>query len=205
MERIGKELSTEQIVEQVSRDREFYEMSGGGVTISGGEPTLQAEFLLELLGGIKQRGLHTALETCGFFGEDLIEALVEHVDLFLYDIKHVRAEHHEYFTGVSNERIVSNFSKILGRVGSSRVIPRVPVIPGFNDDADSIEGMVAFLNEVGYDGPVHLMPYNRMAKTKWEKIGKGSLYRDMGSLEEETLGGIVSCFERASFETVCNR
>ncbi|GAB4345455.1 MAG: glycyl-radical enzyme activating protein [Candidatus Abyssubacteria bacterium] len=202
---IGKELSTERIVELVSRDRDFYEISGGGVTISGGEPTLQAEFLLDLLGAIKQKGLHTALETCGFFGNALIETLVKHVDLFLYDIKHVMPDIHTRFTGASNEHILSNFSNILRRVGASRIIPRIPVIPGFNDDRDSIEGLATFLHDVGYNGSVHLMPYNRMAKTKWEKIGKGPLYKDMGLLDEETLQGIVSHFEQASFHAVCSR
>ncbi len=205
MEKIGAELSADEVAERVSRDTTFYESSGGGVTVSGGEPTFQAEFLFELLRAVKGRGLHTALETCGYFDRDLVDDLLELVDLFLYDIKHADPDIHKKLTGVSNEKILGNFSSILSRAGNARIVPRVPVIPGFNDDADSIEGIVACLKRAGYAGPVHLMPYNRMAKTKWEKIGRGSSYRDMGLQPDEVLDKIIAQFEQASFETVCNR
>jgi pyruvate formate lyase activating enzyme len=205
MEKIGKELSVNEIAESVSHDKIFYETSGGGVTISGGEPTFQADFLFEILRAVKQAGIHTAIETCGHFGDKLLDSLVELVDLFLYDIKHIDSETHKKFTGVSNETILANFSQILGRVGNERIIPRIPLISGINDDADSIDKIAAFLRQAGYRGPVHLMPYNRMAKTKWEKIGKGALYRDMGILSDETIAMIASRLETASLEPVCNR
>jgi pyruvate formate lyase activating enzyme len=204
MEVIGKGFSASEIVERVSRDKVFYETSGGGVTISGGEPTMQAEFLFDILRTLKKAGIHTAIETCGFFDEKLVDELVGLVDLFLFDIKHTDPETHKRFTGVTNERILSNFSTIRSRVGNERIVPRIPVIPGFNDDTTSIDGILSFLGETGYAGPVHLMPYNRMAKTKWEKIGRGSSYRDMGLLPDETLESIASRIEHASFEPVCN-
>ena len=203
-EKIGKELSANEIAESVLRDRAFYEASGGGVTISGGEPTLQAEFLLEILRAVKQVGIHTAIETCGYFDKRLLDSLVELVDLFLYDIKHIDSATHKKFAGVSNERILANFSEILSRVGNKRITPRIPLIPSFNDDAASIDQIAAFLRQAGYHGPVHLMPYNRMAKTKWEKIGKGALYKDMGVLSDQTIETIASKLKAASFETVCN-
>lgn len=203
-EKIGKKIAPHEIVEIVAGDNVFYDSSGGGVTISGGEPTFQADFLLEILQLMKDGGIHTALETCGYFEEKLVDKLPQLVDLFLFDIKHIEAETHKSFTGVSNARILSNFSNILSRIGSERIFPRIPVIPGFNADRDSLDQILAFLDETGHAGQVHLMPYNRMAKTKWEKIGRLSSYKDMGELSEGTLDEFMSRIERASFAPVCN-
>ena len=205
MELIGKEMSAGQIIEIVERDKIFYDNSGGGVTISGGEPTMQADFMLELLQAIKNGGIHTAIETCGFFSEALIDDLVNLVDLFLFDIKHINPETHKTFTGMSNESILSNFKVICSRIGSERIIPRVPLIPGFNADLDSIDAIVAFLKQVDYSGPVHLMPYNKMAKTKYEKMGKGAIYKDMGDLTDEDIETIINQIEYRSFKAVCSR
>jgi pyruvate formate lyase activating enzyme len=205
MERIGKELSPDEIAEAVCRDREFYDSSDGGVTISGGEPTMQAEFLLATLSAIKGYGIHTAIETCGCFDEKLIRELLETADLFLYDIKHTDPVIHRRFTGASSEKTLENFRAILSQTGSARIIPRIPLIPGFNDDEDSVGHIISYLRNVGYKGPVHLMPYNRMAKTKWGKIGKASAYRDMGLQTEEDLERVISRFAQGSFQTVCNR
>jgi pyruvate formate lyase activating enzyme len=204
MERIGKLLSPDEILTLVSRDKAFYETTGGGLTVSGGEPTFQAGFLTEILRLARESGIHTALETCGCCEQEIVDSLTESVDLFLYDIKHADAEKHKEFTGVSNEKIMSNFSRILSCVGSGRIIPRIPVIPGFNDDGDSVDMVISFLKQSRYSGPVHLMPYNRMARTKWEKIGRGASYKDMGVLSDTAIEKVVSHFEQASFEAVCN-
>jgi pyruvate formate lyase activating enzyme len=205
MEKIGKKLSAAEIVERVSRDRTFYDASGGGITISGGEPTMQADFLLEWLRELKGARLHTAIETSGHFPENLVDELADLVDLLLFDIKHIDPGRHRQFTGVGNERILSNFSTTLSRVGVVRIVPRIPLIPGFNDDSASLDGIIAFLKQAGHPGPVHVMPYNRMAKTKWEKIGRSSSYRDMGPQADEDIEAVVAAFDRAAFETVCNR
>lgn len=205
MQQIGKIMSVDEIVSIAERDKPFYETSGGGITISGGEPTLQSRFLLELLKLFKEKGIHTALETCGFFKEDIIDDLIELVDLFLFDIKHIDPDEHKKFTFVSNDKILSNFTKIHSKVGSNRIVARIPIIPGINTDLKIIEGIANFLKEIGYTGPVHLMPYNKMAKTKYEKVGKGDLYKDMGDLTEDTLENITKGFQDRNFEVVCNR
>ena len=205
MQQIGKPISVDEIVSIAERDKPFYDTSGGGITISGGEPTLQSRFLLELLKKFKEKGIHTALETCGFFKEDIIDNLVELADLFLFDIKHIDPIEHKKFTFVSNERILSNFTKIHSIVGSNRIIARIPIIPGVNTDFKTIEGIANFLKKIDYTGPVHLMPYNKMAKTKYEKVGKGDLYKDMGDLTEEMLVDITKEFNIKNLEVVCNR
>jgi pyruvate formate lyase activating enzyme len=204
LEIIGRELSVDDVLREVVADLPFYEDSGGGVTVSGGEATLQPAFLMEMLSVMKENGIHTALETCGFFDPALVEPLEGLVDLFLFDIKSLDEKTHKTLTGVGIEEIIDNFTALLGRAGSSRVVPRIPVIPGFNADDDSVSSIARFLTSVGYDGPVHLMPYNTMAKSKYEKVGKAALYRDMGALPEDRLMRISEIFGDAGFAVVVN-
>ena len=200
IEIIGKNRSTDEIVELIVRDKPFYDNSGGGATISGGEPTMQANFLLELLNKLKNKNIHIAIETCGYFNEEIREKLIDLVDLFLFDIKHSDSNIHEKYTGVPNSKILENFRYIHSKVGSKRIIPRIPLIPSFNDDHATILGIIAFLKSITYSGEVHLMPYNKLAKTKYEKIGKEDKYQDMGDLTEEKIAEIVKLFEAQSFK-----
>lgn len=203
-EKIGEDVSPEYILEKVIADRPFYETSGGGVTVTGGEATLQPDFLVETLSLIKENSISTALETAGLFNIELIDRLKEVVDLFLFDIKQIDSKIHRELTGVPNEKILKNFKEILNGFGCDRIIPRIPLIPNFNADDESMKKIASFLVENGYDGPVHLMPYNSLAKSKYEKVGMGKLYRDMGSLEKECLESIVSIFSDRRFEVVVN-
>ena len=203
MERIGFEIAAGQVVERVMRDKAFYENSGGGVTVSGGEPTFQKDFLFDLLGSLKSSGIHTAVETCGYFSENLLEPLTERTDLFLYDLKHIDTEPHRETTGVTNDRILANFSGILAKAGVDRIVPRIPLIPGFNTGAESIEKFISFLRNAGYTGSVHLMPYHGWARGKYKRTGRDGSFRDPGKItgpELESIGGI---FERAGFAPLC--
>ena len=197
---IGKEAETEEIVEQVMRDAPFFEDSGGGVTITGGEPTFQKEFLLELLAAFKQRGIHTAIETCGFFPRELIPELAETTDLFLYDLKHMDREKHVQATGGDNERIKENFRELLARAGSARLVPRIPLVPGFNTDDEAVRAFALFLEQAGYQGPVHLMPYHSWARGKYERLGRGKAFREAGTLSESRLEEIAGIFADKGFE-----
>ena len=204
MEIVGRNISVEELVEIVVRDKPFYDNSGGGVTISGGEPTLQIDFLLELLKELKKQGIHTAIETCGYFNEDLICELVKYIDLFLFDIKLIDNEKHKEFTGVLNEKILENFSKIFSKVGNERINPRIPLIPGVNTDLSAIQQIIIFLQRINYNGQIHLMPYNKLTKTKYEKVGMGDIYKDRGDLTAEALKKIARLFEQHSYEVIIN-
>jgi glycyl-radical enzyme activating protein len=201
---IGLERTADEVAALLLRDKLFYDNTGGGVTVSGGEPTLQYAFLGELLELLKRRGVHTALETCGHFDARLIPELAEIVDLFLYDVKHTDSETHGGLTGVGTEKILANFRALLAHVGADRVVPRVPLIPGFNTSAETFDGVLAFLFDAGYRGAVHLMPYNRLSRSKYGKIGEGERYRDMGVLGDEVLERCVRAIEARGFTAVCN-
>jgi pyruvate formate lyase activating enzyme len=133
-----------------------------------------------------------------------LEPLAEVIDLFLFDIKHADCEKHRNLTGVPSRLIHENFAALLNIAGQSRVLPRIPLIPGFNTDEDSIQQIITFLKNHKYSGPVHLMPYNSMAKTKWEKIGRVDEYRIMGAFTKEDTERIRGLFENAGFEVVVN-
>ena len=204
LEIIGRSVSADDVLREVLADLPFYADSGGGVTVSGGESTIQSTFLTAVLSLLKDHGIHTALETCGFFDASLVGPLNALVDLFLFDIKSLDADRHRAMTGVGVEKITDNFTSLLRLSGSSRIIPRIPVIPDFNADDDSISAVARFLSKVEYAGPVHLMPYNTMAKSKYEKVGRGDLYRDMGLLPEERLARISDIFSGSGFRVVIN-
>ncbi len=205
METIGHEISAEEIVKQVLSDKPFYDDSDGGVTITGGEPTAQSGFLIELLELLQGKGIHTAVETCGYFAEDLVEPLTRRVDLFLYDVKHVDSPRHREGTGVDPGQILANFRRILGCVGAARVIPRIPVIPGFNAEPRDVDAIGAFLRAAGYAGPVHLLPFHCWAKYKYERLGREGAFADRGKVEEARLVEIEEGLSAVGLTPVCQR
>lgn len=169
-ERIGYSIRASELVELVARDKPFFDRSGGGVTATGGEPTMQTDFLLDLVEGFHTLGVHTTLETCGHFTPRLRDALAEGIDLFLFDLKTMTPELHRRETGVDNALILENFVTLLERVGPERLIPRIPLVPGFNTSSSEIESFRSFLSRVGYRGSVHLMPYHSLARGKYERL-----------------------------------
>jgi pyruvate formate lyase activating enzyme len=164
----GREMRVDEIVAEAIRDRAFYETSNGGVTISGGEPLLQSEFLLALLRALKDEGVHTALDTSGFAPWGSLEAVLGLVDLVLYDIKHLESEVHRRATGVPNELILENLRKAAGR---SPVWLRVPLISGFNDSDEHIESLVGLAKEVDAE-KISLLPYHEGGRAKCEQVGR---------------------------------
>jgi pyruvate formate lyase activating enzyme len=172
MEMIGYEVSAAEVAGIVERDKPFFDDSGGGVTLTGGEPTAQAGFLFELAGKLRKRGMHVALETCGYFDRKLVDRLVDSVDLFLFDVKHLSERRHKEATGAGNRRILENFRALVERAGEERVVPRIPVIPGFNSDGKSVESTAVFLAEKNWRGPVHLLAHHTWARDKYRMLGR---------------------------------
>ena len=205
MERIGTWMTSREVAECVLADVTFFNESNGGATISGGEPTAQKDFLIETLRMIKEKGIHTAIETCGYFSGRSIPELAPVVDLFLFDIKHVDEKKHEDATGVRPEKILNNFAAIVADYGPEKIIPRIPVIPGFNADPDSIAMIAEFLQRAGYSGSVHCMPYNNLSKQKYETLGKADRYIDRGTLQESQLESARETFLKHGFEVYCNQ
>lgn len=169
-ELIGREMTSEDVLAEVGRDTVFYDASGGGVTFSGGEPLLQHEFLLSLLVGCRDRAIHTAVDTSGYAAPAVLAAVAETTDLFLYDLKLLDDERHRHFTGVSNRLILENLRRLVA--WGKRVVVRVPLIPGVNDDEANVGGIGSFVASVGGVSEVHVLPYHEAGMVKYERLGK---------------------------------
>lgn len=167
---VGRAMTVAEVVEEVRRDSAFYDQSGGGVTFSGGEPLAQPAFIGELLQACHQLDLHTSLDTCGYAPWDVLENVRRDVDLFLYDLKLMDDTRHRQVTGVSNRPILSNLRR-LDELGH-RVVLRVPIVPGFNDDDDNAQALGAFSAGLRFLAHIELLSYHRIGRDKYERLGK---------------------------------
>ncbi len=169
IEVVGREMTVQEVLAEVEKDRIFFEESKGGVTFSGGEPLMQPEFLKELLSVAQKRGLHTAVDTSGYAPWDIILDIAQYTDLFLYDIKLMRDDLHYKYTGVSNSIILDNLKKLAKIHNNIQV--RVPLIPGINNDEQSITELCEFLQTEGIK-KVSLLPYHSTGTDKYSRLGE---------------------------------
>ncbi len=156
---IGQRMTVAEVMAQVKKDTIFYDQSGGGVTFSGGEPLMQPVFLLSLLSACRAEGIRTAVDTTCHADPQMIQRVGEMADLFLCDIKHMDCELHKQFTGVGNERILSNI-RMLSAV-AREIHVRIPIIPGFNGGRHNIEQTARFVQSLKTVRRVDILPYNR--------------------------------------------
>ena len=167
---IGTWYSVDELMYRLLQDKPFFISTGGGVTLSGGEPTLQMDFAGRLLQALKREGIHTALETSGFFSYGLFKAkMLPWLDLIYFDIKLIDAADSKEHCGRSNKRILDNFSQLIGDV-TIPVIPRIPLIPGITTTEKNLKGIAAFLDRHGIKS-CELMPYNPLWIDKLQKLG----------------------------------
>jgi pyruvate formate lyase activating enzyme len=160
-------MTVDEVVSVAERDGLFYRNSGGGVTVSGGEPTLQVDFVEALMKKLKSKGLHVALDTCGEAPWEDLERLVKHADLVLYDLKHMDNEEHRRGTGTGNERVLVNAVKASQ---APELWMRVPVMGGYNDSPEQIAEIAALAKRVGAK-KVSLLPFHRWGEAKFEQLG----------------------------------
>lgn len=184
LEICGEERTAEEIIDTVLRDRQFYEQSVGGITLSGGEPLMQYDFTLSLLRLAKKNHLHTAVETSGFSDRDLT-ILNNFVDLWLYDIKLFPEEEHIKHIGVSNKVIFDNL-RLLNRVGA-KIILRCPIIPDINMTFEHFEALADLANALNNVIAIHLEPYHPLGLSKAEQLGKNQAYQIDKFLEPSLL------------------
>ena len=170
LEKIGRDVSADEVMAEVIRDRVYYEESDGGMTISGGEPLLQPAFSLQLLKAAKAAGINTCLETCGFGETNALISLASFSDLVLFDIKETDPELHEQWTGVSNTFIRNNL-KILDQQ-QVPIILRCPIVPGLNLRDDHIQGIAETAATIKNCSEIHLMTFHKFGLTKQQALGR---------------------------------
>lgn len=186
LSRVGTKMSVNEIMRPILSYKPFYDNSEkGGVTLSGGEPTLQPKFTLELLKKCTEYGIHTAMETCGYTDYEILNSLIEYLDLLLYDIKHMDNELHKKFTGVSNKLIFENLERIV-RENDIECVIRIPLICGFNDDEKNIEATSNFMGSLGIRR-VDLLPFNELPSGKYKSLGHDWEYKYAKRQSEEVL------------------
>lgn len=169
---MGRYMSGAEVFEDVNADALFYQNSGGGVTLSGGDPIAQPAFSVDILKRCRNAGIHSAIETCGFARWDVLKTILKHTDLVLYDIKHMDPNKHKQYTAASNELILDNAKKIRMEL-KLPMLARLPVIPGYNDSPENLNAAARFIaRKLGTDVNVHLLPYHRLGETKYERMEK---------------------------------
>jgi len=167
---MGRTVTAAEVFKEVSGDSVFYQKSGGGVTLSGGDPVAQPKFSISILKLCKNAGIHTAIETSGYANWEILRQILEYVDLVLYDFKQMDPLEHKKYTGVSNSLILDNAKRIYHECHIPMLV-RVPIVPGYNDSVENIKATARFVaTELGMDVKVHLLPYHRLGETKYERL-----------------------------------
>jgi len=166
---LGQKMTAREVVSEVVKDFSFFDSSGGGVTLSGGEPLMQINFATSILKGCKKKGIHTAVETAAYVPWKNIFKIIKYVDLFFVDIKHMDPERHKALTGVSNKIILKNISSIVAY--GKEVIVRITIIPGINDCKENIENTAIFVAQLGIK-KVELLPYHLLGVNKYKRLGR---------------------------------
>ncbi|MDP6453282.1 MAG: glycyl-radical enzyme activating protein [SAR202 cluster bacterium] len=165
----GRQMSVEDVMSEVREDADFYKTSGGGVTLSGGEPLLQNEFATAVLKQCKEEGFHTCIDSCGQVGWNFVENALPHVDMVLYDLKQMSPELHRKYTGVNNRRILDNLRGISEHGIDIEI--RMPIVPTINDSKEFIEPAAEFLASLDNIKAVKLLPYHHLAGSKYTSLG----------------------------------
>ena len=167
---VGRDVTVDEVMEEVLKDVPYYRRSGGGLTLSGGESLLQPDFAAALLRAAKENGLNTAIESTGFAPFENIQKLLPYLDLYLMDIKHTDSATNKAFTGQPNELIKANAKLIAENCG--HLIIRTPVIPGFNDTPAEILNLARFALTLPGVSELHLLPYHRLGQDKYAGLGR---------------------------------
>jgi pyruvate formate lyase activating enzyme len=187
---IGERRTAGAVMTEVLRDAPFYG-AGGGMTLTGGEATMQPDFAEALLRLAKKAGISTALETCGQTRWTVFERLLPFLDLILYDLKHVDSATHRQFTGFGNELILDNLRRLAA--AHAPLVVRVPLIPGFNADPTSLAAIAGFIATLGDAvSEVDLLPYHTLGKAKYRALGREYLWAEHARLSDAELGELAS-------------
>jgi pyruvate formate lyase activating enzyme len=180
LEMVGREATVDEVIAEVLKDKPFYETSGGGMTLSGGEPLMQIDFADALLCRAKAEELHTCIETSGYCDWEDLERIRPKVDLFLYDVKALDPDKHREFTGVPNQGILDNLRRL--HETEADIVVRLPVIPGLNDTDDHFQGVATLARELTNVQGFEIMPYHRLGEGKLGRLG----LEGRGRAESET-------------------
>ena len=191
-ETIGYEISVSQLMREIKKDQLFYEQSGGGVTFSGGEPFLQADFLLEMLAGCKKECIQSAVETCGFCDTEALRKAAAITDYLLYDLKFFDSAKHQTYCGAPNGLILDNL-KYLSET-KTKLLIRIPVIPSINDSLAEMSGIYEYIKDFSNIETVHLLPYHNMQSDKYKRLGMRYEFSEIAGTKSPNMNDLLRLF-----------
>ncbi len=177
---VGRSMTIEEIMSEIMKDLSYYSESGGGVTFSGGEPLLYPETVSILAQRCQDAGIHTALETAGSVPQGSFDTVLPFIDLVYFDLKHIDSEIHQKHTGMPLDSILPNIGRVSNHSG--RMIVRIPVVPGFNNDSDTLKLMFSYLRDETSVQEVELLPFHRLGQPKYEGLGLNYSMADTANL-----------------------
>jgi pyruvate formate lyase activating enzyme len=198
IEFVGRKLGVGEVMREIVKDIAFYDESGGGITLSGGEPLMQPDFLLRLLDACAELDLHRTVDTSGYADSELLMKVARRTNLFLYDLKVMDAVKHRDFTGVSNERILNNL-KLLAQ-NNARIEVRVPIIPGINADAENIDRTAEFVSALPGVEQIAILPFHNSAGGKYSRLGMDCIASEIECPGEELLKNIAARLENSGLQ-----
>jgi pyruvate formate lyase activating enzyme len=196
-ETVGRQISVDELFEEIKKDAVYYDESGGGVTFSGGEPLMQPEFLLSILKLCNDANIHTTLDTTGYCTPEIMQSVFKYVDLFLYDLKIIEDKLHQKYTGLSNSLILDNLKFLQSK--KKNIIVRYPVIPAVTDTENNINKIIEFLNVNNSIHEINILPFHRIANHKYVRF---QIENKMNKTKEPTkakIKNIKNRFESAGF------
>jgi pyruvate formate lyase activating enzyme len=198
MQVVGREMGVEEVLGELERDKIFYDQSGGGVTLTGGDPLVQAGFAEAILDGCRSQGIHTALDTAGYSKNGVLDRIAAKADLILFDLKCMDDARHREFTGVSNTPIIDNLKRLAA--GRTEVWVRIPLVAGLNDDDKNIRLTITLLKSLKRIRRVGILPYHSGGLEKASRIGRETHFRKFEPPAEERIAAIAAAFREAGFE-----
>lgn len=196
---IGEEWKPDDLASELAMDIDFFRESGGGVTFSGGEPLMYPAFLEQACKLLHEWGITVTVETCGFFDGSLMDMLARSADLIYYDLKHMDSEKHRELTGRYNSRILNNFSALAASYGFLQ--PRIPVIPGMNDDIENIRHCASFILSKGIR-TIHCLPYNPLGRDKLSWINTSQRPQVIDAQERDKMEELKSLFQKEGVDAI---
>ncbi|MBI2910135.1 MAG: glycyl-radical enzyme activating protein [Chloroflexi bacterium] len=189
----GKGMTLAEVVDKVRRDKMFFDGSGGGVTVSGGEPLIHAPFVVALFEACHVLGIQTCIQTTGHIRQAELEKVLSVTDYVLYDLKHMDSDLHREFTGQPNELILTNAKLTASK--AKELLFRIPLIPGFNDTLSNITATALFVRSLGRDLAVQLLPYHRLGMGKYDNVDRPYLIKDLKSPSPEEVEAVRQRYE----------
>jgi len=199
-EDVGYKISSDNLLKEIEKDRLFFEQSKGGVTFSGGEPLMQADFLLDIIKKCKEKELHTCIDTCGYANTDKLKDIAQYTDLFLYDLKHLDNAMHKKYTNVDNNLILKNLKMLIEM--DKKIIIRMALIEGINDSQKHLEKIKNLIKSFNRKIELNILPYHSLGKEKYKNLEMKNPLNDMPNMDREKAESVVKYFNENGIETI---